>query len=62
MFSKEEIEALIRDYIAENLSISVEVSRGGYWDDSPSIKVSVFLDGELVSDSSDSLPNPKISY
>jgi hypothetical protein len=59
---EEFVKNLIREYIAEHLNVYVEVNRWTSYDESPSVKVTISLDNEVISESSDTLPMPRINY
>ena len=60
--SEDEIKALVKEYIAENLHINIDINRFGSYDSGPSITVSLYLGEECIADSFDTLPEIKVKY
>lgn len=59
--SLEAINDIIREFLSNHLEIDISTSRGS-WGDGPSVKVTISLDGEIITSSESSLPAPEISY
>jgi len=57
----DEMRALVLEAIRESLTIEVSVDREG-WDDHYTVRTTLLLDGETISQSYDSLPSPRVSY
>ena len=51
----EEMEELFKQYIKDNLDLSVDIEYSG-WDDRRHVRVSITIAGEDVSSSYDTLP------
>ena len=57
----QELRNLILETIRNGLTVEVGVDREG-WDDHYTVRTTLLLDGETISQSYDSLPSPRVSY